>query len=110
MNIYAHFEVEIRGIIAALAETGDLPQGLDTSRITCESPRDASHGDLASNAAMVLAKPAGLPPRQLAEKIVEKLQTVDGITGVNIAGQALSTLNSVLIYGRTVSMIFLMLA
>ena len=86
MNIYAHFEVEIRGIIAALAETGDLPQGLDTSRITCESPRDASHGDLASNAAMVLAKPAGMPPRQLAEKIVEKLETVDGITGVEIAG------------------------
>ena len=86
MNIYAHFEVEIRGIIAALAEQGDLTQGLDTSRITCESPRDASHGDLASNAAMVLAKPAGMPPRQLAEKIVEKLQTVDGITGVEIAG------------------------
>ena len=86
MNIYAHFEVEIRGIIAALAETGDLPQGLDTSRITCESPRDASHGDLASNAAMVLAKPAGMPPRQLAEKILEKLETVDGITGVEIAG------------------------
>ena len=86
MNIYSHFEVKIRGIIAALAETGDLPQGLDTSRISCESPRDASHGDLASNAAMVLAKPAGMPPRQLAEKIAEELQNIDSITGVEIAG------------------------
>ena len=86
MNIYAHFEVEIRGIIAALAAEGALPQDLDTTRITCESPRDPSHGDLASNAAMVLAKPASMPPRQLAEKIAEKLQAVDGITGVKIAG------------------------
>ena len=86
MNIFAHFEVEIRGIITALAAEGALPQDLDTSRITCESPRDPSHGDLASNAAMVLAKPASMPPRQLAEKIAEKLQAVDGITGVKIAG------------------------
>ena len=86
MNIFAHFEVEIRGIITALAAEGALPQDLDTSRITCESPRDPFHGDLASNAAMVLAKPASMPPRQLAEKIAEKLQAVDGITGVKIAG------------------------
>ena len=86
MNIYAHFEDKIRGIITALAAEGALPQDLDTSRITCESPRDPSHGDLASNAAMVLAKPASIPPRQLAEKIAEKLQAVDGITGVEIAG------------------------
>ena len=86
MNIYAHFEVEIRNIITALTQTGDLPEGLDASRITCEAPRDASHGDLASNAAMVLAKPAGMPPRDLAAKIAEKLSFVEGITGVDIAG------------------------
>ena len=86
MNIYAHFEVKIRDIIKSLEASGDLPADLDTSRITCEAPRDASHGDLASNAAMVLAKPAGLPPRDLANKISDKLSEVDGITGVDIAG------------------------
>ncbi len=86
MNIYAHYEDNIRAIITGLAQEGRLPNGLETARLTCESPRDESHGDLASNAAMVLAKQAGMNPRDLAAMIAEKLTTVDGITGVEIAG------------------------
>ena len=55
MNIYAHYENEIRNIIDALGRDGQLPQDLDTSRLTCEAPRYETHGDLASNAAMVLS-------------------------------------------------------
>lgn len=86
MNIYAHYENEIRNIIDALGRDGQLPQDLDTSRLTCEAPRDETHGDLASNAAMVLAKQAGQKPRDLAEMIVSKLNDVSGITEVEIAG------------------------
>ena len=86
MNIYAHFENEICEIIAKLAQEDIVPAGLDTSRITCEAPRDASHGDLATNAAMVLAKPAGMNPRQLAEAISAKLGEVAGVAQVEIAG------------------------
>ena len=86
MNIYAHYENEIRSIIDALGRDGQLPQDLDTSRLTCEAPRDETHGDLASNAAMVLAKQAGQKPRDLAEMIASKLNDVSGITEVEIAG------------------------
>ncbi|NBQ82994.1 MAG: arginine--tRNA ligase [Alphaproteobacteria bacterium] len=86
MNIYAHFESEIRSIIDRLVQADQLPSGLDTSRITCEAPRDPSHGDLATNAAMVLAKAAGVKPRDLAEQIAEHLQQVDGVDSVDIAG------------------------
>ena len=86
MNIYAHFEHEIRAIISGLADDGVIPSGLDTSRITCEAPRDPGHGDLATNAAMVLAKPAGMPPRDLAQAIAGQLEAVNGITEVSIAG------------------------
>ena len=86
MNIYAHYENEIREIIARLTDTGHLPKGLDTTRLNCEAPRDESHGDLASNAAMVLGKQVGMKPRDLAKLIAEKLDALDGITGVDIAG------------------------
>ena len=86
MNIYAHFEHEIRGIIQSLSDEGKLPSDLDTARLTCEAPRDESHGDLASNAAMVLSKQASMKPRDLADMIATKLNDVDGITGVEIAG------------------------
>ena len=86
MNIYAHYENEIRSIIDVLGRDGQLPQDLDTSRLTCEAPRDESHGDLASNAAMVLAKQAGQKPRDLAEMITSKLKDISGITEVEIAG------------------------
>ena len=86
MNIYAHFETEIRAIINTLVDGQVLPSGLNVDRITCEAPRDPSHGDLATNAAMVLAKNAGVKPRDLAERIAEHLEKVDGVEGVEIAG------------------------
>ena len=62
MNLFA----EIRGLVtdslAALAAEGVLPAGLDYAQVAVEPPRDAAHGDMATNAAMVLAKPAGLAP------------------------------------------------
>ncbi|KQT60530.1 MULTISPECIES: arginine--tRNA ligase [unclassified Aureimonas] len=85
MNIFADFEQRIRTIVEAdLARRG--VEGLDLSRITVEPPRDASHGDLASNAAMVLAKPLGLKPRELAVSLSAKLADDPDVASVEIAG------------------------
>ena len=60
MNIFRFFEEEFKSIVDVMKSTGYLPAGLDTSRVVFELPREASHGDLACNAAMVLAKENGL--------------------------------------------------
>jgi arginyl-tRNA synthetase len=66
--------------------SGVIPEGLDYSNVTVEPPRDPAHGDLSTNAAMVLAKPAGMNPRALAELLVPELTKLDGVKGVEIAG------------------------
>ncbi|MDK9722577.1 MAG: arginine--tRNA ligase [Rhodospirillales bacterium] len=71
-------------VIDALA--GLVPGDLDLSRIAVEPPRDATHGDMASNAAMVLAKPAKTNPKQLAEQLAEKLRSHPDIASVEVAG------------------------
>ena len=86
MNIFKAFENDIRKVLEELAVEGVLPAGLDTSRLTVEPPREAAHGDLSTNAAMVLAKPAGQPPRKLAEALVAKLKARADVTSVEIAG------------------------
>lgn len=86
MNIFRHFEEETQKALAALAAEGVIPAGLDLSRIAVEPPRDPSHGDVSINAAMVIAKPAGLQPRALAEKLVGKLREADAVSDVSIAG------------------------
>ena len=86
MNIFADFQNHVLIAIAQLGAEGILPQNLDLSKIAAEPPRDASHGDIATNAAMVLAKPAGLNPRALAEKLVEKLAAVDNVKSLDTAG------------------------
>ncbi|WP_029355288.1 arginine--tRNA ligase [Bosea sp. 117] len=86
MNLYAIFADHVRAALAALAAEGVLPGGLDATRVVVEPPRDASHGDLATNAAMVLAKDAGLKPRDLAEKLAGKLAEVEGVASVGVAG------------------------
>ena len=73
-NIFAAILDRVRAANDALAEEGVLPRGLDQSRIVVEPPRDAAHGDMATNAAMVLAKDAGRKPRDLAEAIAAKLR------------------------------------
>ena len=86
MNIYHYFETEISSILNDLVAAGTLPADLDHAGISCETPRDPSHGDLATNAAMVLAKRAGMKPRDLAEAISTGLSAVEGVAAVDIAG------------------------
>ncbi|MEK9800716.1 MAG: arginine--tRNA ligase [Alphaproteobacteria bacterium] len=86
MNIFNYFQSEFDSSLESFQREGKLPEGLDTSRVVFELPRDASHGDLACNAAMVLAKQAGLKPRDLAELFASQLSSFDGVTDVQIAG------------------------
>lgn len=86
LNPFALFTAQVREAIAALAAEGALRQGLDTSRVVVEPPREACHGDLATNAAMVLAKDAGLRPRELAEKLADKLRKLPHVTKAEVAG------------------------
>ncbi|MQX35610.1 arginine--tRNA ligase [Roseospira navarrensis] len=86
MNIFAVYKDLVLAQVAALVSEGSLPDGLDTGRLTVEPPRDPSHGDMATNAAMVLAKPAGLKPRDLAERLAARLATISGVTAAEVAG------------------------
>src|SRR5262245_17628987 len=85
-HLFADALSRVQAICAALAAEGQWPAGADFSRVVVEPPRDASHGDMATNAAMVLAKDAKAKPRDLAEKIAEKLRADDLIAAVEIAG------------------------
>src|SRR5256885_4722108 len=80
-NVFAEMLERVRQ-----ASRAALSPGLDVSRVVVEPPRDPSHGDVATNAAMVLAKDAGKKPRELAELIAEKLRADDLITRVDVAG------------------------
>src|SRR6266540_1213854 len=73
-HLFAEVLDRVRAANAELIATGFLPAGTDQSRVLVEPPREASHGDMATNAAMVLAKGAGRKPRELAEAIAEKLR------------------------------------
>ncbi len=86
MNIFEQHLGSLHGLIEDLQAAGKLARGLDVSRITMEPPRDASHGDASTNAAMVLAKPAAMQPRALAELIAEGLRGLPDVQTVSIAG------------------------
>jgi len=86
MNIFDIFEQRLKTVLEGLVAAGAIPQGLDFSRVVVEPPRDMSHGDLATNAAMVLAKEAKTNPRALATLIAGPLGEVPGIASVEIAG------------------------
>lgn len=86
MNVFNHYRSEIEDIIKELTEEGVLRPGLSVGRISVEPPRDPVHGDISTNVAMVLAGPAGLKPNDLAKNIAAKLENVDGISKVSIAG------------------------
>src|SRR5713226_6641736 len=86
MNVFQVFTEHVRSAVTTLAKAGVFPNPPDLSRIVVEPPREASHGDLATNAAMVLAKDAGLKPRDLAEKVAAELRKRPEITQVDIAG------------------------
>jgi arginyl-tRNA synthetase len=80
------FQKHIDAILDDLTGEGVLPAGIDRSNVTLEPPRDPSHGDLSTNAAMVLSKAAGMKPRDLAVPIAEKLGALDDVQSVDIAG------------------------
>lgn len=86
MNLFAEYQAKVIEIIDDLVARGKLPAGLQTARAVVEPPRDASHGDMASNAAMVLAKDAGMKPRDLADMIVAALAADPGVASAEIAG------------------------
>ena len=86
MNLFANIRVAVTTAVAALQAQGTLPPGLDLGAITVEPPRDATHGDMATNAAMVLAKPAGIAPTLIAEALAIELARDPRITGVDVAG------------------------
>ena len=86
MNLFTHYRDAISGLINDLMDAGALPGGLDASRITVEPPRDLSHGDITTNAAMVLAKPAKMKPRDIAALLAAKVEGMDGVEAVEIAG------------------------
>ncbi len=85
-NIFAVVLDRVHAANNALMASGVLPTGIDQSRIVVEPPRDATHGDMATNAAMVLAKEAGKKPRDLAEAIAEQLRADDLVAKVEVAG------------------------
>ncbi len=64
MNVFAHFRGQVVAAIESLVAAGTLPPMDDLSKLSVEPPRDPEHGDIATNAAMVLAKPAGMKPRR----------------------------------------------
>ncbi|MBK5567576.1 arginine--tRNA ligase [Ensifer sp. SSB1] len=86
MNLFTDFESRIKDILETLDSVREKRSELDFGRVNVEPPRDPSHGDVATNAAMVLAKPLGMNPRALAELIVEKLKQDPEVTEVTVAG------------------------
>jgi len=82
MTLYKNFTAQLDAALARVPAVADAPR----SNVTVEPPRDPSHGDLSTNAAMVLSKGAGLAPRALAELLRPELAAVPGVTSVEIAG------------------------
>jgi arginyl-tRNA synthetase len=86
LSLYAQYAALLDGVLDDLLAEGTLPADIDRRNVTVEPPRDPAHGDLAANAAMVLAKGAGTNPRALAEAIRPKLEALPPVTSVEIAG------------------------
>ena len=86
MSIFAEFEELIRSCYQTLAEKHNFTKEIDLSKLVVELPRDEAHGDLASNAALVLAKLLKQSPKELAELFVKELENTSSISSVEIAG------------------------
>jgi arginyl-tRNA synthetase len=86
MNLFRHFRDLVLGEVDALVAEGRLKSALDPDRIAVEPPRDATHGDVTTNAAMVLAGSAGIKPRDLAALLGGRLENLDEVAAVEIAG------------------------
>ncbi len=86
MNLFADIRALVVAELTAMTTEGTLPQGLDFANVAVEPPRDAAHGDMATNAAMVLAKPAGLAPRAIADALAARLAKDPRISAADVAG------------------------
>ncbi|WP_102223590.1 arginine--tRNA ligase [Acidimangrovimonas sediminis] len=86
MNLFSQIRAQVIAALDALVAEGALPAGLDTANVTVEPPRDPAHGDMATNAAMVLAKPAGMKPRDIAEALAVRLTADPRIASAEVAG------------------------
>ncbi|MEM9755602.1 MAG: arginine--tRNA ligase, partial [Pseudomonadota bacterium] len=86
MNLFADIRAAVLDALDALEAEGALPAGLDRRAVAVEPPRDRSHGDMATNAAMVLAKPAGMKPRDIAAALAPKLAADPRIAAAEVAG------------------------
>ncbi len=86
MNVFSDIRTAVIEALDAMVAEGDLPSGLNYGPVTVEPPRDAAHGDMATNAAMVLGKPAGKAPRDIASTLAEKLAADPRIVVADVAG------------------------
>ncbi|MBL6929307.1 MAG: arginine--tRNA ligase [Rhodospirillales bacterium] len=86
MNIFRYFRAKLADVLSEMTAAGELPEGLNTDRAGVEPPRDPSHGDITTNAAMVLAKAAGMKPRDLAQLLAARLLAFDEVETAEIAG------------------------
>jgi arginyl-tRNA synthetase len=86
MNLFADIRALVVTELEAMMVAGTLPVGLDLAAVAVEPPRDAGHGDMATNAAMVLAKPAGMQPRAIAEALAARLLADSRIAAADVAG------------------------
>ena len=86
MNLFGHFQTVVRNDLLAMMTAGELPPDLDVSRVTAEPPRDASHGDVTTNAAMVVAKAAGMAPKLLADVLAKRLAKQPDVLSAEVAG------------------------
>ncbi len=86
MNLFTELRATVLEALTSLQAEGVLPEGLDFANVAVEPPRDAAHGDMATNAAMVLAKPAKMKPRDIAEALAQKLTAVNFINVAEVAG------------------------
>jgi arginyl-tRNA synthetase len=86
MDVFAEVKAQVLAAVGRLVDRGALPGGLDLGAVTVEPPRDAAHGDMATNAAMVLARPAQRAPREIAEALAAELAAAPGVVSAEVAG------------------------
>jgi len=86
MNIFNKFQSVVRAELENMVSDGFLPEGMDLSRVVVEPPRDPSHGDMATNAALVLSKQAGKNPREIGEALAKRLGENTEVANTNVAG------------------------
>lgn len=86
MNVYSEFTDKIQAVIQDMKDAGEIAGEVDASRVLAEPPRDLSHGDVATNAALVLSKAVGMKPRDLADMIVPRIAADANVTSAEVAG------------------------